>query len=390
VLVIIIGGGITAYAFRDKILKSILGPVKYYLYKESTNITAMSTEDFGIEGDLALGDEFSSVSSMLGISNNKINVDIQHNVDKKKDKVDLNFLDLYKLDFKKDDNLISLALNDEDALVTNLKEESTSSSSNNSSGSSNKKSSKKSTIEEMTGLTESKFSSWTTDLVMDCVVPAVEQGDIDEGTDDYNNMDCQVTTFTIDADTCKAFLNNLADKVEDDKQTQTVFKNFVEYLNEQTGSDYEFDAKEFAEYLRDNGSIGKDSSFRYEYSVYYYDGQVVNRILAMRVDGEEMDISLGNYTEDDETYIDFAIGDYISGELQVDDNAYIDDISINKEDAIPLDEFMEKLQGSTDNTDDLFGTDEDSSQDYDDYSDYDFDEDEIDAILEDDSSLTFS
>jgi hypothetical protein len=371
VLVIIIGGGITAYAMRDKILKSFLGPVKYYLYKESSNITAVSTESYSVEGDLALGDEFSSVSSMLGLSTNKINVDIKHNVSEKKDKVNLNFLGLYKVETKLEDSLVSVSVNDGEEVVTDMKSSGSSSSSSNSS--SNKKNSKKTTTEEITGLSESSFSDWEYDVVMDCVVPAITEENIDEVTDDYNDMDCEVTTFTVNKDVCENFSNYFADKLETDSKTQTVVKNVIKYLNKQFDLDWEYDVDGICKVLRSDELFSNDSDFEYEYSVYYFGGDIVNRVLNTKVNDEKLDISLGNYTEEDNSYIEFSVGDYVSGELEVSNEADVSDVNLNKKDAVSLEEFVDKIQGNSDPTSNLFDDDEDTEYSID---TYDFTEDD--------------
>ena len=63
VLVLIIGGGVTCYALRNQILKAILGPVNYYVYKEGMNISAIASEDFSVKGNLALGQDYKSILS---------------------------------------------------------------------------------------------------------------------------------------------------------------------------------------------------------------------------------------------------------------------------------------------------------------------------------------
>lgn len=122
VLVLIIGGGVTCYALRNQILKAILGPVNYYVYKEGMNISAIASEDFSVKGNLALGQDYKSILSFTGADSSDIAVDVERSVEKDKLKAEFNVFNIMDYELLIDGNYLSSSINESEPYVINLKE----------------------------------------------------------------------------------------------------------------------------------------------------------------------------------------------------------------------------------------------------------------------------
>ena len=122
VLVLIIGGGVTCYALRNQILKAILGPVNYYVYKEGMNISAIASEDFSVKGNLALGQDYKSILSFTGADSSDIAVDVERSVEKDKLKAEFNVFNIMDYELLIDGNYLSSSINEGEPYVINLKE----------------------------------------------------------------------------------------------------------------------------------------------------------------------------------------------------------------------------------------------------------------------------
>lgn len=358
VLVLLIGGGTTAYILRDKIIKWILGPVDYYLYKEYQCVSAVSSEDFSFNGKLSLGDEFASVYSMLGIDTSNIRLDVASSKKKNKTKVYFNFADLLEIDYKQDKNYMSFSYNGGEEFVAKI------GNSEPKKKNSNKKAKKevKPFYEQITGKGMVGSLFWAHGLSNDCLLSSFGEKKIVEGEETYKGMDCDTTTFKIDDKVVKSIYTKLADKVESDDETANAVKNLFKYENKQYSSDLIYDRKKIVENLRDTAKSIRDS-FKYEYKVYYYDGDIVNRKLRISNEYLPMDFSVGSYEKDDNLYVELVFGSYLSGELKVNKKADVSGVNIDKSKSVSLEEFMTSLFATGDTADDILGFGEDEISD---------------------------
>ncbi len=330
-LVVIIGGGITAFALRDNILKAVLGPVKYYGYKEVRCFSSMGSSEFSIEGDITTKGEQSSLSSWAGSSSNKMGIEYNQDTNDKKAKLNLDFMGFINIDFMVQDKLISLSVNDSEPIVGDLSKKKSSSSGKTNGNSDN---SKKNTVDL------DDISELAGEIAEDCLIPAIDEDKVKEDTDSFNGNKCTVDTFVLDSDFASDFCNNLADKIESDKDTQETLEEFYEAAAVTNPNIGEFDADAIAEELRE-AAENTNGKGEINYSVYYDGGQIVHREIV----AEDEEISLSTYNDDDKKIIAFEILDSCSGEFEITNKADVSDVDIDKKDAKSMDEFYESLGG---------------------------------------------
>lgn len=316
-LVILIGGGVTCYALRNQILKSILGPVNYYIYKESTGIEKLSKEDFSVKGDLTLGQDYKSILVFTGADSSNISIDVQRSVEQDKLKAEFSIFDLMDYELQIDGNYLSSSMNQSEPYVINLKENKT-----------EKKSNKNKNTQTTTAKKKDVEDVGTFELVKlaysfsnDCISGQIEDGFIKESKKQFKGMDCDVTTFTLNNKLLSKILTSVSDKIEKDKETQKVFAYI--YYNKLNGKSDSFDAKSLAKSLREYvANLSDDSDSDIMYSVYYYNGEIVNRV--------SDNTNIGTFTENGKKYLSIGNKNTLYGELEIKDTADVNEVKIDK------------------------------------------------------------
>lgn len=328
VLVLIIGGGVTCYALRNQILKAVLGPVNYYVYKEGMNISAIAKEDFSVKGNLALGQDYKSILSFTGADSSDIAVDVERSVEKDKLKAEFNVFNIMDYELLIDGNYLSSSINESEPYVVNLKEKAPKKKS-----SSSKK--KKATATSITATTtvpttlnkedydvgKIELAKWAYTFSKECISGKIEDGFIKESTKEFKGMECDVTTFTFNNKLFANILSSIADKMKTDEETQKVVKYF--YYNVLGGKSEKFDPKSIAETLEDNAkNLSKKKDKDIVYSVYYYDNEIVNRV--------NDNTNIGTFTKGDKKYLSIGNKSTLYGELLISDTPNVSDIKIDK------------------------------------------------------------
>lgn len=328
VLVLIIGGGVTCYALRNQILKAILGPVNYYVYKEGMNISAIASEDFSVKGNLALGQDYKSILSFTGADSSDIAVDVERSVEKDKLKAEFNVFNIMDYELLIDGNYLSSSINESEPYVVNLKEKAPKKKS-----SSSKK--KKATATSATATTtvpttlnkedydvgKIELAKWAYTFSKECISGKIEDGFIKKSTKEFKGMECDVTTFTFNNKLFANILYSIADKMKTDEETQKVVKYF--YYNVLGGKSEKFDPKSIAETLEDNAkNLSKKKDKDIVYSVYYYDNEIVNRV--------NDNTNIGTFTKGDKKYLSIGNKSTLYGELLISDTPNVSDIKIDK------------------------------------------------------------
>lgn len=328
VLVLIIGGGVTCYALRNQILKAVLGPVNYYVYKEGMNISAIAKEDFSVQGNLALGQDYKSILSFTGADSSDIAVDVERSVEKDKLKAEFNVFNIMDYELLIDGNYLSSSINESEPYVVNLKEKAPKKKS-----SSSKK--KKATATSITATTtvpttlnkedydvgKIELAKWAYTFSKECISGKIEDGFIKESTKEFKGMECDVTTFTFNNKLFANILSSIADKMKTDEETQKVVKYF--YYNVLGGKSEKFDPKSIAETLEDNAkNLSKKKDKDIVYSVYYYDNEIVNRV--------NDNTNIGTFTKGDKKYLSIGNKSTLYGELLISDTPNVSDIKIDK------------------------------------------------------------
>lgn len=328
VLVLIIGGGVTCYALRNQILKAVLGPVNYYVYKEGMNISAIAKEDFSVKGSLALGQDYKSILSFTGADSSDIAVDVERSVEKDKLKAEFNVFNIMDYELLIDGNYLSSSINESEPYVINLKEKAPKKKS-----SSSKK--KKATATSATATTtvpttlnkedydvgKIELAKWAYTFSKECISGKIEDGFIKESTKEFKGMECDVTTFTFNNKLFANILYSIADKMKTDEETQKVVKYF--YYNVLGGKSEKFDPKSIAETLEDNAkNLSKKKDKDIVYSVYYYDNEIVNRV--------NDNTNIGTFTKGDKKYLSIGNKSTLYGELLISDTPNVSDIKIDK------------------------------------------------------------
>lgn len=328
VLVLIIGGGVTCYALRNQILKAVLGPVNYYVYKEGMNISAIAKEDFSVKGNLALGQDYKSILSFTGADSSDIAVDVERSVEKDKLKAEFNVFNIMDYELLIDGNYLSSSINESEPYVVNLKEKAPKKKS-----SSSKK--KKATATSATATTtvpttlnkedydvgKIELAKWAYTFSKECISGKIEDGFIKESTKEFKGMECDVTTFTFNNKLFANILYSIADKMKTDEETQKVVKYF--YYNVLGGKSEKFDPKSIAETLEDNAkNLSKKKDKDIVYSVYYYDNEIVNRV--------NDNTNIGTFTKGDKKYLSIGNKSTLYGELLISDTPNVSDIKIDK------------------------------------------------------------
>lgn len=326
VLVLIIGGGVTCYALRNQILKAVLGPVNYYVYKEGMNISAIAKEDFSVKGNLALGQDYKSILSFTGADSSDIAVDVERSVEKDKLKAEFNVFNIMDYELLIDGNYLSSSINESEPYVVNLKEKAPKKKS-----SSSKKKKATSTAATTTVPTtvnkedydvgKIELAKWAYTFSKECISGKIEDGFIKESTKEFKGMECDVTTFTFNNKLFANILYSIADKMKTDEETQKVVKYF--YYNVLGGKSEKFDPKSIAETLEDNAkNLSKKKDKDIVYSVYYYDNEIVNRV--------NDNTNIGTFTKGDKKYLSIGNKSTLYGELLISDTPNVSDIKIDK------------------------------------------------------------
>lgn len=328
VLVLIIGGGVTCYALRNQILKAVLGPVNYYVYKEGMNISAIAKEDFSVKGNLALGQDYKSILSFTGADSSDIAVDVERSVEKDKLKAEFNVFNIMDYELLIDGNYLSSSINESEPYVVNLKEKAPK---KKSSSSKKKKATATSTTATTTVPTtlnkedydvgKIELAKWAYTFSKECISGKIEDGFIKESTKEFKGMECDVTTFTFNNKLFANILYSIADKMKTDEETQKVVKYF--YYNVLGGKSEKFDPKSIAETLEDNAkNLSKKKDKDIVYSVYYYDNEIVNRV--------NDNTNIGTFTKGDKKYLSIGNKSTLYGELLISDTPNVSDIKIDK------------------------------------------------------------
>lgn len=326
VLVLIIGGGVTCYALRNQILKAVLGPVNYYVYKEGMNISAIAKEDFSVKGNLALGQDYKSILSFTGADSSDIAVDVERSVEKDKLKAEFNVFNIMDYELLIDGNYLSSSINESEPYVVNLKEKAP----KKKSSSSKKKKATATTATTTAPTTVNKedydvgkieLAKWAYTFSKECISGKIEDGFIKESTKEFKGMECDVTTFTFNNKLFANILSSIADKMKTDEETQKVVKYF--YYNVLGGKSEKFDPKSIAETLEDNAkNLSKKKDKDIVYSVYYYDNEIVNRV--------NDNTNIGTFTKGDKKYLSIGNKSTLYGELLISDTPNVSDIKIDK------------------------------------------------------------
>lgn len=326
VLVLIIGGGVTCYALRNQILKAVLGPVNYYVYKEGMNISAIAKEDFSVKGNLALGQDYKSILSFTGADSSDIAVDVERSVEKDKLKAEFNVFNIMDYELLIDGNYLSSSINESEPYVVNLKEKAP----KKKSSSSKKKKATSTTVTTTVPTTVNKedydvgkieLAKWAYTFSKECISGKIEDGFIKESTKEFKGMECDVTTFTFNNKLFANILSSIADKMKTDEETQKVVKYF--YYNVLGGKSEKFDPKSIAETLEDNAkNLSKKKDKDIVYSVYYYDNEIVNRV--------NDNTNIGTFTKGDKKYLSIGNKSTLYGELLISDTPNVSDIKIDK------------------------------------------------------------
>lgn len=326
VLVLIIGGGVTCYALRNQILKAVLGPVNYYVYKEGMNISAIAKEDFSVKGNLALGQDYKSILSFTGADSSDIAVDVERSVEKDKLKAEFNVFNIMDYELLIDGNYLSSSINESEPYVVNLKEKAP----KKKSSSSKKKKATSTTATTTVPTTVNKedydvgkieLAKWAYTFSKECISGKIEDGFIKENTKEFKGMECDVTTFTFNNKLFANILSSIADKMKTDEETQKVVKYF--YYNVLGGKSEKFDPKSIAETLEDNAkNLSKKKDKDIVYSVYYYDNEIVNRV--------NDNTNIGTFTKGDKKYLSIGNKSTLYGELLISDTPNVSDIKIDK------------------------------------------------------------
>lgn len=326
VLVLIIGGGVTCYALRNQILKAVLGPVNYYVYKEGMNISAIAKEDFSVKGNLALGQDYKSILSFTGADSSDIAVDVERSVEKDKLKAEFNVFNIMDYELLIDGNYLSSSINESEPYVVNLKEKAP----KKKSSSSKKKKATFTTATTTVPTTVNKedydvgkieLAKWAYTFSKECISGKIEDGFIKESTKEFKGMECDVTTFTFNNKLFANILYSIADKMKTDEETQKVVKYF--YYNVLGGKSEKFDPKSIAETLEDNAkNLSKKKDKDIVYSVYYYDNEIVNRV--------NDNTNIGTFTKGDKKYLSIGNKSTLYGELLISDTPNVSDIKIDK------------------------------------------------------------
>lgn len=326
VLVLIIGGGVTCYALRNQILKAVLGPVNYYVYKEGMNISAIAKEDFSVKGNLALGQDYKSILSFTGADSSDIAVDVERSVEKDKLKAEFNVFNIMDYELLIDGNYLSSSINESEPYVVNLKEKAP----KKKSSSSKKKKATSTTATTTVPTTVNKedydvgkieLAKWAYTFSKECISGKIEDGFIKESTKEFKGMECDVTTFTFNNKLFANILYSIADKMKTDEETQKVVKYF--YYNVLGGKSEKFDPKSIAETLEDNAkNLSKKKDKDIVYSVYYYDNEIVNRV--------NDNTNIGTFTKGDKKYLSIGNKSTLYGELLISDTPNVSDIKIDK------------------------------------------------------------
>lgn len=328
VLVLIIGGGVTCYALRNQILKAVLGPVNYYVYKEGMNISAIAKEDFSVKGNLALGQDYKSILSFTGADSSDIAVDVERSVEKDKLKAEFNVFNIMDYELLIDGNYLSSSINESEPYVVNLKEKAPK---KKSSSSKKKKATATSTTATTTVPTtlnkedydvgKIELAKWAYTFSKECISGKIEDGFIKESTKEFKGMECDVTTFTFNNKLFANILSSIADKMKTDEETQKVVKYF--YYNVLGGKSEKFDPKSIAETLENNAkNLSKKKDKDIVYSVYYYDNEIVNRV--------NDNTNIGTFTKGDKKYLSIGNKSTLYGELLISDTPNVSDIKIDK------------------------------------------------------------
>ena len=338
ILVILIGGGITAFALRDHILKAFLGPVQYYIYKEGSGIYDLSEQDYELNGDITLSGESTSLASWSGSSSSKIGINVLRSSDQNKTQVDINFMKFLGFDIKQDGNYLFVAINNMNLATADMTK------TKKSTGKSTQKN--KSKIKSVSDMGSVELMEWAYDFSKECISESFPKGNIIENTKDFNGTDCDVTTFVIDSAVRRNVLYKMADNLESNKTTENLFGQVYENVYGGVSSFFgvkteEFNAKEAACSMRRIASDIESDDSKIIYSVYYDGGKIVNRVLKT-YDGE---VTFSTYEDRDGDVVSFDFSGACAGKFSVKDSVDVSGINLKneKKNAVSMEEMMDEL-----------------------------------------------
>lgn len=338
ILVILIGGGITAFALRDQILKAFLGPVQYYIYKEGSGIYDLSEQNYEIKGDITISGESTSLASWSGSSSSKIGIDVLRCSDQNKTQVDIDFMKFLGFNIKQDGNYLFVAINNTALATADMTK------TKKSAGKSTKKN--KSESKSLSGMSSVELLEWAYDFSKECISEAFPKENIIENTKDFNGTNCDVTTFVIDSTVRRNVLYKMADNLERDKTTKRFFGQIYENVYGSVSSFFgvkaeEFNAKKAARTMREIATDIESDNSEIGYSVYYDGGKIVNRVLKT-YDGE---ITLSTYEDKEGDVVSFDFSGACAGKFSVKDSADVSNINLKKEkkNAVSMEEMLDEL-----------------------------------------------
>lgn len=326
VFVVLIATSITAFALRNQIMRGILGPTKYYLVKESLNISSLSEEDFSLDGSLTLGEDYSSILVFTGADQAEVDMNVQWSNTEDKKKINMDLLGLLKLEAKAQGDLVSLSVNGH-SVTDGYETDKNKKKGNNVN----------SNTEKETLSTWDKFM-WIWDLTNSPVIEEIEENCVTTSETDYNGIECTVDTYKITGKNMSVILNSLAKRIDEDETTKKLYE---EYLSKNMLMGYLgiSDTEDASKYLKDKADECLKSQDVIEYTVYYDDGEIVNR----EYKSSENTCTLGSYNKDKDKYISFGYNS-INGDFKVTDTPDVSDVNIKKTESAPMNKIFDALE----------------------------------------------
>ena len=330
IMVVLIAGAISTFALRNQITRGILGPAKYYLVKEGLAINNVTTEDYSLDGDLTLGEDYGSILVFTEAEKTNIDLNVQCSNSQGKMKLDMNLLGLIDLELKSQGDLLSFCFNGGDEVVTTTKADKKSSDSKKSSSKSKTKVEKMSTWDK---------AVWLFDFINSPVFDEIESC-VKTAEAEYKGSTCTVDTYTFTGKNQSAILNALADKLDKDEGTQRIYKEEIASLLTGVGLLSSNDPTEMANSIRNLAEECYDSKGSFEYIVYYDGGDIVNR----EYKTSDNTMSLGTYNKNDENHLSFSYNS-IKGDFVVSDTSDVSDVNLKKEDVKSAGDLLGDLDG---------------------------------------------
>lgn len=315
ILVLLITTVISVFAFWNQILRGLLGPTKYYLLKEEFVISDISDDDFGLQGELSLGDDYSSILAWTGADQTKIDMDIQWSNSQDKKKINLDFLGFLNLEVKSQGNLTSFCFNDGDVIVATTEEK-------KSSGNKTKKNTTtKADTEEMSGFSK---LMWIYDVLDSPVVDEIDENCVETSYKEFNGIECKVDTFNINGSNFAQIFSDFANRLEGDEDTQYIYKKDIANILKKMGIVSSNDVSEIVKLLRELAQEYVNDKDGFQYSVYYDGGDIVNR----EYKSNDNTLSIGYFKKGNDDYISFNYNS-IEGEFKILEEPDVSDVNID-------------------------------------------------------------